>query len=63
MSVLIRPIRRYIPEDGILNSHRHEILKSYIFCFALKDRNLIIVERFEFWKQSLCDMLYSVSPE
>jgi hypothetical protein len=30
MSVLSRVTRRYIPEDGILHSHRREILKSYI---------------------------------
>jgi hypothetical protein len=29
MSVLTRATRRYIPEDGILHSHRREILKSY----------------------------------
>jgi hypothetical protein len=30
-SVLTTAIRRNIPEDGILHSHRHENLKSYIF--------------------------------
>jgi hypothetical protein len=29
-SVLTRATRRHIPEDGILNSHRHGNLKSYI---------------------------------
>jgi hypothetical protein len=29
-SVLIRAIRRNIPEDGILNSHRRENLNSYV---------------------------------
>jgi hypothetical protein len=29
-SVLIRATRPNIPEDGILHSYRHEILKSYI---------------------------------
>jgi hypothetical protein len=29
-SVLTRATRRYIPEDGILHSHRRENLKSYI---------------------------------
>jgi hypothetical protein len=29
-SVLTRAIRRKIPEDGILHSHRRENLKSYI---------------------------------
>jgi hypothetical protein len=28
----------YIPEDGILHSHRRENLRSYIFCFnSFKD--------------------------
>jgi hypothetical protein len=26
----VRTTRRHIPEDGILHSHRHENLKSYI---------------------------------
>jgi hypothetical protein len=30
MSVHTRAIRRNIPEDGIPNSHRRKILKSYI---------------------------------
>jgi hypothetical protein len=30
ISVLIRAIRRNIPEDGILHGHHREILKSYI---------------------------------
>jgi hypothetical protein len=30
MSVLTRAIRRNIPEDGILHSHRRENLKSYM---------------------------------
>jgi hypothetical protein len=30
MSVLRRGIRRHIPEDGILHSHRRDNLKSYI---------------------------------
>jgi hypothetical protein len=29
-SVLTRARRRYVPEDGILHSHRRENLKSYI---------------------------------
>jgi hypothetical protein len=29
-SVLTRATPRHIPGDGILNSHRHEKLKSYI---------------------------------
>jgi hypothetical protein len=29
-SVLTKATRRSIPEDGILHSHRREILKSYI---------------------------------
>jgi hypothetical protein len=29
-SVLTRATRRHIPEEGILHSHRHENLKSYI---------------------------------
>jgi hypothetical protein len=29
-SVLTRAKQRYIPEDAILHSHRHEYLKSYI---------------------------------
>jgi hypothetical protein len=29
-SVLIRPTRRHIPEDGILHSHHRENLKHYI---------------------------------
>jgi hypothetical protein len=28
-SVYNKPTRRYIPEDGIPHSHRHENLKSY----------------------------------
>jgi hypothetical protein len=28
-SVHTRPTRRHIPEDGILHSHHHKILKSY----------------------------------
>jgi hypothetical protein len=36
-SVLTRATRRNIPEDDILNSHRHENFKSYIVltCWAL----------------------------
>jgi hypothetical protein len=30
ISVLTRTTRRYIPEDGILHSHRRENFKSYI---------------------------------
>jgi hypothetical protein len=30
MSVRTRSTRRHIPEDGILNSHRRENLKSYV---------------------------------
>jgi hypothetical protein len=30
VTVLIRPTRRNIPEDGILHSHCRETLKSYI---------------------------------
>jgi hypothetical protein len=29
-SVLTKPTRRHFPEDGIIQSHRREILKSYI---------------------------------
>jgi hypothetical protein len=29
-SVITRPTRRHIPEDGILHSHRRESLKSYM---------------------------------
>jgi hypothetical protein len=29
-SVFIRATRRNIPEDGILHSHRHENVKSYL---------------------------------
>jgi hypothetical protein len=32
-SVLTRATRRYIPEDGILHSHRRENLRSYKFLF------------------------------
>jgi hypothetical protein len=35
-SVLTRDTRRNIPEDGILNSHRHENLKSYIGILGLR---------------------------
>jgi hypothetical protein len=34
MSVLTRAMRRNIPEDTILHSHRHENLKSYIVKFG-----------------------------
>jgi hypothetical protein len=35
MSVLKRATRCYIPEDGILHSHHHETLKSYIIKICL----------------------------
>jgi hypothetical protein len=33
-SVLTRATQRYIPENGILQSHLHENLKSYIALFG-----------------------------
>jgi hypothetical protein len=36
MSVLTRATRRYIPEDGIISSHRRENLKSYIWNIIIK---------------------------
>jgi hypothetical protein len=43
-SVHTRSTRRHIPEDGILHSHRHENLKSYILFLALFCRHHCCVD-------------------
>jgi hypothetical protein len=48
-SVLARVTRRNIPEDGIVNSHRRENLKSYIALtgWALNQRRNVLPVRYE----------------
>jgi hypothetical protein len=41
-SVHTRPTRRYIPEDGILHSHRREILKSYKIVTVSEQRTCVV---------------------
>jgi hypothetical protein len=38
-SVLTRATGRNIQEDGILHSHRHENLKSYVVCAYVTSRD------------------------
>jgi hypothetical protein len=48
-SVLTRATQRYIPEDGILHSHRRESLKSYtaLTGWALQRRSNVSPVRYE----------------
>jgi hypothetical protein len=48
-TVLTRATRRHIPEDGILNSDRHENLKSYIELtdWSLERRYNVFLVRYE----------------
>jgi hypothetical protein len=54
--VLYRAIRRGIPEDGILHSHRRENLRTYItllntqFCISMK----ILGKQMNTWYKSYC---------
>jgi hypothetical protein len=44
-SVLTRAIRRNIPEDAVLHSHRREILKSYIVSVYLEFRTIDKIQK------------------
>jgi hypothetical protein len=45
----------YIPEDGILHSHRHENLKSYMACFVVVEVvTAVIMDIAIFWDIAPC---------
>jgi hypothetical protein len=61
MSVLTRATRRQMPEGGIIHSHRHEILISYKWIFALFADEHNIVQREMIFKHRIKKILLNTS--